>query len=48
LPGRIASAHSHRAGFSKPGIRFRDVTTLIGHGRATASTIRHLADLAAP
>jgi len=39
LPGRIASAHSHRAGFSKPGIQFRDITTLIGHGHGMASTI---------
>lgn len=29
--------------FPKPGILFRDVTTLIGHGRGFAATITHLA-----
>lgn len=33
--------------FPKPGIQFRDITTLIGHGHGMASAIRHLADLAA-
>lgn len=29
--------------FPKPGIQFRDITTLIGHGEGLASTIDHLA-----
>ncbi|MCB2059538.1 MAG: adenine phosphoribosyltransferase [Novosphingobium sp.] len=32
--------------FPKPGIMFRDVTTLIGHGRGFAAAVGHLADLA--
>ena len=32
--------------FPKPGILFRDVTTLIGHGEGFAATIGHLADKA--
>jgi adenine phosphoribosyltransferase len=34
--------------FPKPGIQFRDITTLIGHGHGMASAIQHLADLAVP
>jgi adenine phosphoribosyltransferase len=34
--------------FPKPGIQFRDITTLISHGAGMASAVRHLADLAAP
>ncbi|WP_373487721.1 adenine phosphoribosyltransferase [Blastomonas sp.] len=34
--------------FPKPGIQFRDITTLISHGQGLSSAIRHLADLAAP
>jgi len=30
--------------FPKPGIQFRDVTTLIGHGQGFAATIAHLAE----
>jgi len=32
--------------FPSPGILFRDVTTLIGHARGFAASIRHLADMA--
>jgi len=32
--------------FPKPGIMFRDVTTLIGHGPGFAAAVGHLADLA--
>lgn len=32
--------------FPKPGILFRDITTLIGHGEGLAATVRHLADRA--
>ena len=32
--------------FPKPGILFRDITTLIGHGPGLAATVGHLADLA--
>lgn len=32
--------------FPSPGILFRDVTTLIGHGAGFAATIEHLADRA--
>lgn len=32
--------------FPKPGIQFRDVTTLIGHGPGFAASIAHLADRA--
>ena len=32
--------------FPKPGILFRDITTLIGHGPGFAATVRHLADRA--
>ena len=32
--------------FPKPGIQFRDITTLIGHGAGLKSTIAHLADRA--
>jgi len=31
--------------FPKPGILFRDVTTLIGHGPGFAAAVRHLSDL---
>jgi len=34
--------------FPAAGIQFRDITTLIAHGDGLASTIEHLADLAAP
>lgn len=30
--------------FPTPGIRFRDITTLIGHGEGMTHTVRHLAD----
>ncbi|MFN2099177.1 adenine phosphoribosyltransferase [Altererythrobacter sp. MF3-039] len=30
--------------FPSPGIQFRDITTLIGHGDGMAHTVRHLAD----
>ena len=30
--------------FPEPGIQFRDITTLIGHGPGLASTISHLAE----
>jgi adenine phosphoribosyltransferase len=30
--------------FPAPGILFRDITTLIGHGPGLASSVRHLAD----
>lgn len=33
--------------FPKPGILFRDITTLIGHGPGLAATVAHLADRAA-
>jgi adenine phosphoribosyltransferase len=33
--------------FPKPGIMFRDVTTLIGHGAGFAAAVEHLADRAA-
>jgi len=32
--------------FPEPGIQFRDITTLIGHGRGLSATVRHLADAA--
>lgn len=32
--------------FPKPGILFRDITTLIGHGAGLAATVSHLADRA--
>jgi len=32
--------------FPEPGILFRDITTLIGHGKGLAATVRHLADRA--
>jgi adenine phosphoribosyltransferase len=32
--------------FPQPGIQFRDITTLIGHGEGLASTVQHLAELA--
>lgn len=32
--------------FPKPGILFRDITTLISHGDGLAATVRHLADRA--
>ncbi len=32
--------------FPKPGIQFRDITTLIGHGEGFAASVRHLADMA--
>ncbi len=32
--------------FPKPGIQFRDITTLIGHREGFAASVRHLADLA--
>jgi adenine phosphoribosyltransferase len=32
--------------FPQPGILFRDITTLIGHGAGFAATVAHLADLA--
>ena len=33
--------------FPKPGIQFRDITTLIGHGPGLAATVEHLAERAA-
>ena len=33
--------------FPQPGILFRDITTLIGHGEGFAHSVRHLADRAA-
>ncbi|MCX7864365.1 MAG: adenine phosphoribosyltransferase [Novosphingobium sp.] len=33
--------------FPKPGILFRDITTLIGHGEGFAATVAHLRDRAA-
>ena len=32
--------------FPRPGIAFRDITTLLGHGEGLASSINHLADAA--
>lgn len=32
--------------FPKPGIQFRDITTLIGHGPGLAATVEHLAQRA--
>lgn len=32
--------------FPHPGIQFRDITTLIGHGRGMAASVHHLARLA--
>jgi adenine phosphoribosyltransferase len=32
--------------FPEPGIQFRDITTLIGHGEGLASSVNHLAGLA--
>ena len=32
--------------FPKPGIQFRDITTLIGHPQGMAASVRHLAALA--
>ena len=32
--------------FPKPGIQFRDITTLIGHGEGLAASVHHLANLA--
>jgi adenine phosphoribosyltransferase len=32
--------------FPEPGILFRDITTLIGHGAGLAASVRHLADRA--
>lgn len=32
--------------FPKPGILFRDITTLLGHGEGLASSVGHLADRA--
>jgi len=32
--------------FPKPGIQFRDITTLIGHGQGLAATVDHLAQRA--
>jgi adenine phosphoribosyltransferase len=32
--------------FPEPGIQFRDITTIIGHPHALASSVHHLADLA--
>lgn len=33
--------------FPKPGIQFRDITTLIGHGPGLAATVEHLSQRAA-
>lgn len=32
--------------FPKPGIQFRDITTLIGHSEGLAASVGHLADMA--
>lgn len=32
--------------FPKPGIQFRDITTLVGHPRGLASSMHHLAEMA--
>ncbi len=32
--------------FPKPGIQFRDITTLIGHPEGLAASVRHLAEMA--
>ena len=32
--------------FPEPGIQFRDITTLIGHGEGLAATVDHLAEMA--
>ena len=32
--------------FPKPGIQFRDITTLIGHPQGLAASVRHLAEIA--
>lgn len=32
--------------FPEPGIQFRDITTLIGHGEGLASSVHHLAQVA--
>ena len=32
--------------FPSPGIQFRDITTLLGHGEGLAATMRHLAEAA--
>ena len=32
--------------FPKPGIQFRDITTLIGHGEGLQSSVHHLAEIA--
>lgn len=32
--------------FPAPGIQFRDITTMIGHGRGLAAAVEHLADRA--
>jgi len=32
--------------FPEPGIQFRDITTLIGHGEGLASSVHHLAQMA--
>ncbi len=32
--------------FPKPGIQFRDITTLIGHPQGLAASVRHLAEMA--
>ena len=34
------------ADFPKPGIQFRDITTLIGHGEGFAASVHHLAAMA--
>jgi len=34
------------ADFPKPGIQFRDITTLIGHGEGFAASVHHLASMA--
>ena len=32
--------------FPEPGIQFRDITTLIGHGKGLSATVKHLAEAA--
>lgn len=45
-PGEIRALVRTVPDFPVPGIQFRDITTVIGHPRALASSVHHLAGMA--
>jgi adenine phosphoribosyltransferase len=45
-PGDLKALIRTVPDFPQPGILFRDITTLIGHGEGFAATVAHLADQA--